>query len=64
LTRLRSRHVAFAYEVRHVLTDERLATGSSEHICVDLEGRMAKIPEEIVTRLVAGAERLAAGQVV
>jgi acyl-CoA thioester hydrolase len=63
LVRLRSRHVAFAYEVRHATTDERLATGSSEHICVDLEGRMAKIPAEIVARLVAGAERLASGLV-
>jgi acyl-CoA thioester hydrolase len=63
LTRLRSRHVTFAYEVRHATSNERLATGSSEHICVDLEGRMAKIPEGVVARLVAGAERLAASQV-
>jgi acyl-CoA thioester hydrolase len=62
LTRLRSRQVAFAYEVRHATSDERLATGSSEHICVDLDGRMAKIPEEVVARLIAGAERLGAGQ--
>ena len=62
LTRLRSRQVAFAYEVRHATTDERLANGSSEHICVDLDGRMAKIPEQVVARLVAGAERLAAEQ--
>ena len=58
LTRLRSRQVAFAYDVRHAVTDERLATGSSEHICVDLDGRMAKIPEDVVARLMAGAERL------
>jgi acyl-CoA thioester hydrolase len=62
LTRLRSRQVAFSYEVRHATTDERLALGSSEHICVDLDGRMAKIPEEIVARLVSGAEELAAGR--
>jgi acyl-CoA thioester hydrolase len=61
LIRLRSRQVAFAYEVRNAVTDERLATGSSEHICVDLEGRMAKIPEEVIRRLLAGAERLAVG---
>jgi acyl-CoA thioester hydrolase len=58
-TRLRSRQVIFSYEVRRVSTDERLALGSSEHICVDLDGRMAKIPEKIVARLVAGAEQLA-----
>ena len=63
LTRLRSRQVTFTYEVRHAVTDERLAAGSSEHICVDLAGRMAKIPEAVAVRLVAGAERLAAGQV-
>lgn len=59
LTRLRSRQVAFTYEVRHATSNERLATGSSEHICVDLEGRMAKIPEHVITRLVTGAEQLA-----
>jgi acyl-CoA thioester hydrolase len=62
-TRLRSRQVIFTYEVRRATTDERLALGSTEHICVDLDGRMAKIPDAIVARLVAGAEKLAAGQV-
>jgi acyl-CoA thioester hydrolase len=59
LMRLRSRQVAFAYEVRHATSDERLATGSTEHICVDLDGRMAKIPAFVVARLTAGAEKLA-----
>lgn len=61
LTRLRSRQVAFAYDVRHATSNERLATGMSEHICVDLDGRMAKIPDDVITRLIAGAERLASG---
>jgi acyl-CoA thioester hydrolase len=61
LTRLRSRQVAFAYDVRHATSGERLATGLSEHICVDLDGRMAKIPDDVITRLTAGAERLASG---
>lgn len=61
LVKLRSRQVAFAYEVRHAVSGERLATGFSEHICVDLDGRMAKIPESVVARLAAGAEQLAAG---
>ena len=62
LSRLRSRQVAFRYEIRNAASDERLAVGSSEHICVDLEGRMAKIPEFVVARLVAGAEKLASEQ--
>ena len=59
VARLRSRQVNFVYEVRHAISDELLATGSSEHICVDLAGRMAKIPEMVIARLAAGAERLA-----
>jgi acyl-CoA thioester hydrolase len=63
MTRLRSRQVAFAYEIRHAVTNERLASGTSDHICVDLDGRMAKIPEQVIARLMAGAETIAAGQV-
>ena len=61
LSRLRSRQVAFTYEVRHAVTNERLVTGFTEHICVDLDGRMAKIPPHVIDRLMAGAERLAGG---
>lgn len=60
--RLRSRQVAFRYEVRLAAGDELLATGMSEHICVDLDGRMAKIPAAVVERLRAGARRLAQAQ--
>lgn len=60
LTRLRSRQVEFAYEVQNAVTLERLMTGVSEHICVDLDGRMAKIPEAVIERLRVGAERIAA----
>jgi acyl-CoA thioester hydrolase len=64
MARLRSRQVAFAYAVYHAAGGELLATGRSEHICVDLDGRTTKIPEQIVARLQAGGERLAvvAGQ--
>lgn len=66
LAKLRSRQVAFDYEVRHIVgadgRDELLATGRSEHICVDLVGRMAKIPSSVIKRLVAGAEQLAIQQ--
>lgn len=57
-TRLRSRQVAFAYVVENAATGVRLATGVSEHICVDLEGRTAKIPAALMQRLIDGAARL------
>jgi acyl-CoA thioester hydrolase len=60
--RLRSRQVAFRYEVRHAASDELLATGMSEHVCVDLDGRVAKIPAAVMARLRAGAQRLAQTQ--
>ena len=59
LVNLRSRQVEFHYEVRNVVDQTLLATGSSEHICVDQSGKMSKIPPAIYQRLVAGAERLA-----
>ncbi len=54
LTRLRSREVAFAYEVRRAGDDAFLASGVSEHICVDLQGRTAKIPDEVMAQLRQG----------
>ncbi len=64
LAQLRSRQVAFEYEVRRRSADgattELLASGRSEHICVDLDGRMAKIPPSVVERLRDGAAQLAA----
>jgi acyl-CoA thioester hydrolase len=59
LAKLRSRQIEFAYELRNLADNALLATGVSEHICVDLEGRMAKIPQTIVERLLAGAASLA-----
>jgi acyl-CoA thioester hydrolase len=58
LAKLRSRQIEFAYELRNLADNALLATGVSEHICVDLEGRMAKIPQAIVNRLFAGAASL------
>jgi acyl-CoA thioester hydrolase len=51
LTDLRSRRIAFAYEVRHVETHQRFATGHSSHICVDNHGRTVKVPEWVMDRL-------------
>lgn len=58
LTKLRSRQVEFHYEVRNAADQTVLATGSSEHICVDGVGKMTKIPSTIYERLWRGAERL------
>ncbi len=57
LVKLRSRQVSFAYEVRNA-DDELLVNGSSDHICVDLDGRMAKVPADIMDRLQAGVATL------
>ncbi len=62
LVQLRSREVAFAYEVRRSGKKALLASGTSDHICVDLEGRTAKIPHEVTERLARGAVELALAQ--
>ena len=54
VTELRSRKVSFAYEVRNIANDQLLVSGGSQHICVDLDGRMAKIPQSVLERLQAG----------
>lgn len=54
LAALRSRQVSFAYELFIADTDQLIATGRSDHICVDLEGRMAKIPQGVIDRIAAG----------
>jgi acyl-CoA thioester hydrolase len=64
LAKLRSRQVEFSYEVRNAADNLLLATGVSEHICVDLSGNMAKIPPAIFDRLQQGASRLASGRAV
>lgn len=60
LTTLRSRQVGFVYEVRLAADDTLLVTGSSDHICVDLEGRTARIPESVIRRLQEGMATLEA----
>ena len=59
LSKLRSRQVDFRYAVHNTANDLLLATGSSEHICVDLAGRTTKMPQEIFERLQQGAINLA-----
>lgn len=61
VTKLRSRQVEFGYELYHAATDLLLVTATSEHICVDLAGRMARLPANFLERLQAGVARLAGG---
>lgn len=59
LESLRSRQVSFIYDVRNAASGAHLAAAKSEHICVDLDGQMTRIPAEIVARMLAGARELA-----
>jgi len=43
----RSRQVTFAYEVVMAETSQLLATGWTKHVCVDKEGTIKTIPQEI-----------------
>ena len=54
ITNLRSRHVSFSYHVTNAASGVLLATGSTQHICVDLEGRTARIPDWVIERLKDG----------
>lgn len=58
LATLRSRRVDFVYEVRHAVEGTLCATGRSQHICVDDDGRMAKIPEWVLEGLQQGVKHL------
>jgi acyl-CoA thioester hydrolase len=46
VSQLRSRQVCFEYEVLDTETGQRLASGYTEHICIDRVGRPARIPQE------------------
>ncbi len=48
---LRSRQVAFAYEVVNSATGVLCATGSTSHICVDNSGAMTRIPDWVAEGL-------------
>jgi acyl-CoA thioester hydrolase len=44
---VRSRQVTFGYEVVMAETGQLLATGWTKHICVDREGTIRTIPQEV-----------------
>lgn len=58
LAQLRSRQVRFEYVVQNVASGVLLATGFTQHICVDLAGHMAKIPPLVLDRLLEGMQQL------
>jgi acyl-CoA thioester hydrolase len=54
LTELRRASARFRYRV--LRGDELLATGHTVHACVDAEGKVARVPKELLDRLAAGEE--------
>ncbi len=42
---LRSRRLTFGYEIVNAETGALLVTGKSEHVCLDRQGRVTRIPE-------------------
>ncbi len=62
LGQLRSRQVRFEYTVENAANGVLLATGYTQHICVDLAGHMAKIPATVFDRLIAGIQRMRQAQ--
>lgn len=54
LAEVRRASARFSYRV--VRGDELLATGHTVHACVDLEGRVRRMPPELLARLGAGNE--------
>jgi acyl-CoA thioester hydrolase len=49
---LRSRTLKFGYEIINANSGALLVTGQSEHVCMDRQGRVIRIPERI-SRLVS-----------
>ncbi len=62
LAQLRSRQVRFEYVVENAAGGVLLATGYTQHICVDLDGHMAKIPAAVLDRMIEGMKRLSEGE--
>lgn len=59
LYKLRSRQIEFGYTLYHADTHVTLATATSEHICVDLAGKMTRLPAGYLQRIEAGMVQLA-----
>jgi acyl-CoA thioester hydrolase len=60
LVEARRASARFAYRLRR--GDEVLATGFTVHACIDLGGKLQRLPRELVDRLSAGEAPAAAGE--
>ena len=43
---LRSRQLTFGYEIVNASTGAALVAGTSEHVCIDRQGNVVRIPEQ------------------
>jgi acyl-CoA thioester hydrolase len=48
---VRSRSATLGYQVSHATTQQCLATGWTKHICVDEQGNVRRLPEEMLQAL-------------
>ena len=48
---VRSRTIAFRYEILHAETGKLLVTGFTHHICINAQGKVTSIPKEVRTLL-------------
>lgn len=53
---IRSRTISFSYEVIHAETHQILVTGFTNHICIDVAGKVTTIPEDVRKLLLEGRE--------
>ena len=44
---MRSRTIAFRYEVLHAETSKPLVTGFTRHVCINTQGEVTSIPQEV-----------------
>jgi acyl-CoA thioester hydrolase len=51
---IRSRSITLGYEAHHAASQQRLASGWTKHLCVDREGRVCRLPDEM-TRFLGAA---------
>jgi acyl-CoA thioester hydrolase len=59
VTKLRSRQIEFGYALYHGASGALLVTATSEHICVDLAGKMTRLSPALLQRIEAGVVQLA-----
>jgi acyl-CoA thioester hydrolase len=59
LSQIGSRGMTFAYEVRRVADDALLVSGSTRHISVDREGKVALIPANLRAQVEGAVQQVA-----